>query len=222
MWEMPVSMAGEILGEMDQKLWRALFAHGDAAWAEVSRGHVVWVSADEMNRKKGHNYSTVFVHLGAKRGLLVVEGKDASTCQQFAEEFSRHNGHPKAIMQVAVDMSPAQLRGVTENSGDAVIMYDTFHVVGQVSTAVERRGTARCGGTQAPGEDLLAVAQEPGALDGAGGAALGAVEGQAAGDGPGVCHTAGVAAGVCVGRRAWRGAVCEMVLLGADGSRSVG
>ena len=33
MREMPVSKAGEILGETDQKLWRALFAHVEAAWA---------------------------------------------------------------------------------------------------------------------------------------------------------------------------------------------
>jgi transposase len=55
MREMPVRKAGEILGETDQKLWRALFAHVDAAWAELSWENVVWVGADEMNRKKGHN-----------------------------------------------------------------------------------------------------------------------------------------------------------------------
>ena len=52
MREMPVSKAGEILGETDQKLWRALFAHVDAAWADLSWEKVVWVGADEMNRKR--------------------------------------------------------------------------------------------------------------------------------------------------------------------------
>ena len=33
--ELPVSKAGEILGETDQKLWRALFAHVATAWAEL-------------------------------------------------------------------------------------------------------------------------------------------------------------------------------------------
>src|SRR5882724_2533886 len=67
MREMPVSKAGEILGETDQKLWRALFAHVDAAWKDLSWENVVWVGADEMNRKKGHNYLTVFVDLQARR-----------------------------------------------------------------------------------------------------------------------------------------------------------
>jgi hypothetical protein len=41
----------------------------DAAWAEWSGEKVVWVGADEMNRKKGHHYLTVFVDLEAKRVL---------------------------------------------------------------------------------------------------------------------------------------------------------
>jgi transposase len=137
MREMPVSKAGEILGETDQKLWRALFAHVDAAWADLSWENVVWVGADEMNRRKGHNYLTVFVDLQAKRVLLAVEGKDASTWEGFAEQLGRHNGHPKAIRQVAIDMSPAYVKGVRENFSNAAIVYDKFHVVSQVNAAVE-------------------------------------------------------------------------------------
>lgn len=142
---MPVKQAGEILGETDQKLWRALFAHVDAAWADLSWEDVVWVGADEMNRKKGHNYLTVFVDLEAKRVLLAVEGKDAGTWERFAEQLGQHNGHPKAIRQVAIDMSPAYIKGVKENFGNAVIVYDKFHVVSQVSAAVDevRRAEAR-------------------------------------------------------------------------------
>jgi transposase len=137
MREMPVSKAGEILGETDQKLWRALFAHVEAAWSDLSWENVVWVGADEMNRRKGHNYLTVFVDLQAKRVLLAVEGKDANTWERFAEQLGRHNGHPKAIRQVAIDMSPAYLKGVKENFGNAVVVYDKFHVISQVNGAVD-------------------------------------------------------------------------------------
>jgi transposase len=137
MREMPVKKAGEILGETDQKLWRALFAHVDAAWADLSWENVVWVGADEMNRKKGHNYLTVFVDLEAKRVLLAVEGKDAGVWEHFAEELLQHNGHPKAITQVAIDMSPAYIRGVKDNFGNAALVYDKYHVVSQVTQAVE-------------------------------------------------------------------------------------
>lgn len=137
MREMPVKKAAEILDETDQKLWRALFAHVGAAWADLSWENVVWVGADEMNRRKGHNYLTVFADLEARRVLLAVEGKDAGTWQRFAEEMGRHNGHPKAITQVAIDMSPAYIKGVRENFSNATISFDKFHVVSQVNAAVE-------------------------------------------------------------------------------------
>jgi len=137
MREMPVKKAGEILGETDQKLWRALFAHVDAAWAELSWENVVWVGADEMNRRKGHNYLTVFVDLVARRVLLAVEGKDATVWERFSEQLHKHNGHPKAITQIAIDMSPAYQKGVRENFGNAQIVFDKFHVVTQVVQAVE-------------------------------------------------------------------------------------
>jgi transposase len=137
MREMPVAKAGEILGETDQRLWRMLFAHVDAAWRELSWENVVWVGADEMNRRKGHNYLTVFADLEAKRVLLAVEGKEAGTWERFVEQLMAHNGHPKAITQVAIDMSPAYIRGVKENLGNATIVFDKFHVVSQVVEAVE-------------------------------------------------------------------------------------
>lgn len=145
MREMPVKKAGEILGETDQKLWRALFAHVDAAWAQLSWENVVWVGADEMNRKKGHNYLTVFVDLAAKRVLLAVEGKDASVWERFSEQLAQHNGHPKAITQIAIDMSPAYRKGIRENFGNAQVVFDKFHVVSQVVQALEevRRKEAR-------------------------------------------------------------------------------
>ena len=137
MREMPVSKAGEILGETDQKLWRALFAHVDAAWAELSWEQVVWVGADEMNRRKGHNYLTVFVDLEAKRVLLAVEGKDASVWERFAEQLLKHNGHPKAITQVAIDMSQSLYEGVRDPFGQCGGRVRQISVVSQVSQAVE-------------------------------------------------------------------------------------
>ena len=145
MREMPASKAGEILGETDHKLWRMLFAHVAAAWADLSWEDVVWVGADEMNRRKGHHYLTVFVDLQAKRVLLAVEGKDASVWERFAEQLFKHNGHPKAITQIAIDMSPAYIKGVRDNFGHAIVSFDKFHVVSQVVQAVEavRRKEAR-------------------------------------------------------------------------------
>ncbi len=137
MREMPVKKAGEILGETDQKSWRMRFAQVDAAWKELSWEQVIWVGADEMNRKKGHNYLTGFVDWQAKRVRLAVEGKDAGVWERFAAELGNHNGHPRAVRRVAMDMSPAYQKGVRENLGNAQIVFDKFHVISQVVKAVD-------------------------------------------------------------------------------------
>jgi transposase len=138
MREMPVKTAGGILGETDQRLWRMLHAHVEAAWEREDWSEVVWVGADEMNRKKGHNYITVFADLADKRVLFGTEGKDASVWQAFAAELEAHNGHPKAITQVAIDMSPAYVRGVKDNFGNADLVFDKFHVIQTANDGVER------------------------------------------------------------------------------------
>jgi transposase len=138
MREMPVKKAGEILGETDQRLWRMLHAHVEAARTAADWSEVVWVGADEMNRKKGHNYITVFADLFNKRVLFGTEGKDASVWERFAQEFGLHNGHPKSVTQVAIDMSRAFIKGVRENFGNAELVFDKFHVIQEANEGVER------------------------------------------------------------------------------------
>lgn len=138
MREMPVKKAGQILGETDQRLWRMLMAHVWAAYRELNMENVVWIGADEMNRRKGHNYLTVFADLIQRRVLFATEGKDAATWQAFVDELVKHNGHPKAIQQAAIDMSPSYIRGVKDNLGNAAIVFDKFHVVSQVNEGVEQ------------------------------------------------------------------------------------
>lgn len=137
MREMPIKKAGEILGENDQRMWRMLHAHVEAARAAADWSEVVWVGADEMNRKKGHNYLTVFADLLGKRVLFGTEGKDAGVWGNFAQELQAHNGHPKAITQVAIDMSPAYIKGVKANFGNAALVFDKFHVIQEANEGVE-------------------------------------------------------------------------------------
>jgi transposase len=138
MREMPVKRAGEILGESDSRMWRMLFAHVKAAYARLSFENVVWVGADEMNRRKGHDYLTVFADLVQKRVLFATPGKDAEVWRAFAAELPRHNGHPKAIQHVAIDMSGAYIKGVAENLGNARVVYDKFHVIQNVVEACDQ------------------------------------------------------------------------------------
>jgi transposase len=148
--EMPVKKVGEIVQEDDTKLWRMIFGHVGKAYAALDLSNLVHLGADEASCRKGHDYLTLFVDLIEKRVVFATEGKDADTFQRFAEEMLKHNGHPKSITRVAVDMSPAYTRGVRENLGNAEIVYDKFHVTALANTAVDevRRKEARSGDSE--------------------------------------------------------------------------
>ena len=132
MREMPVKRTGQILGESDTRMRRMLFAHVKSAYERFSFDAVVWLGADEMNQRKGHNHLTVLADLVAKRFLFVTPGKDASVWETFVAELLRHNGYPKAIQHVAIDMSAAYAKGVSDNLGDARVVYEKFHVIQHV------------------------------------------------------------------------------------------
>jgi len=77
MREMPVKRAAQILGESDTRMWRMLFAHVKAAHARLSFDTVVWVGADEMNRRKGHNY------LAEKGAVLEIDNSPLSFLRRY-------------------------------------------------------------------------------------------------------------------------------------------
>jgi transposase len=138
MREMPMKKAGEILGEHDTRLWRLLFAHVDKAYAALDLSELVHLGVDELNCRKGHNYLTVFADLVNRRVVFATEGKDHTTFQRFAEEILKHNGHPKAITAVAIDLSKAYQKGARGELGNAQIVFDPFHVSALVSEAVDQ------------------------------------------------------------------------------------
>ena len=55
-----------------------LFAHAKAAHVRLGYDNMVRLGADEINRRNGHNYPTVFADLMAKRVVSATPGKDAS------------------------------------------------------------------------------------------------------------------------------------------------
>jgi transposase len=138
MRQMPVAAVARHVGETDTRLWRMLKAQVAAAYPRVDWSGVVCVGCDELNVRKGQQYVSVFCDLIGKRVLFATPGKDKAVWQSFVAEMDRHNGHPRAITEVSIDMSPAYVAGVQENLGDqAVIVFDKFHVIAHVNQAVD-------------------------------------------------------------------------------------
>ena len=84
-----------------------------------------------------------------------VAGRGRQRChvwERFSEQLLQHNGHPKAVTQIAIDMSPAYEKGVRENFGNAQIVFDKFHVVTRSfkrwkKCAAKKRGKTRWRGS---------------------------------------------------------------------------
>jgi len=148
MREMPVSKVADLVRETDTRLWRMLFRQVDAAYAEADFSNVCCVGVDEMSVRQGHEYISVFADLLAKRVIFATEGKDRATWVQFVEALEKHNGHRHAITQASMDMSKAYQAGVAETCRNAQVVFDKFHVIKNLSEAVDkvRQAEVRVGG----------------------------------------------------------------------------
>jgi transposase len=146
--EMPVSAAAKLVGETDTRLWRIIFRHVDAAYAEADFSDVCCVGVDEMCVRKGREYISVFADLLKKRVLFATEGIEAQTWVRFVEALAKHNGHPHAITQVSMDMSRAYQAGVAQTCRNAQVVFDKFHVMQNAGQAVDqvRQAELRVGG----------------------------------------------------------------------------
>jgi hypothetical protein len=154
--QMPVAAVARHVGETDTRLWRLLHAHVAAAWPKVDWSGVVCVGCDELSVRKGHHYVSVFCDLIGKRVLFATPGKDATTWTAFVEALGAHNGHPRAITEVSIDMSPAYIAGVRENLGEqAVIVFDKFHVIMHANFGVDETRRAECAQAEGTAREQL-------------------------------------------------------------------
>jgi transposase len=110
----------------------------DLALADADLSAVNAVAIDETSCRRGHNYLTVVADTEQRKVVFVTEGKDAKTVAAFAEYLSAHDGAPEQITSVSIDMSPAFIKGVTDNLPLARITFDKFHVVAHASAAIDQ------------------------------------------------------------------------------------
>jgi transposase len=138
MREMPMSQVAELVQETDTRLWRLLFTHVQAAYAQADFSNVCCIGVDETGFRKGHEYITIFADLLAKRVLFATEGRDVTTWDRFVEALGKHNGHSHAITQVSMDMWRPYKRGVANTCRNAEIVFDKFHVIQHANEAVDK------------------------------------------------------------------------------------
>lgn len=101
----------------------------------IDYSNVKHIAIDEFAVKKGHVYQTVVMDLDSRQVLFVGKGRSESCLDKFWKKIKRQNVKIKAV---AVDMWPAYLNSVINNSPDSIIVYDKFHIVKKLNEALSQ------------------------------------------------------------------------------------
>jgi len=75
--------------------------------------------------------------LDTSKVIYVTVGKDATTIDNFRDEFERRGLLPNQIQSICSDLSPAFILGIRNNFPNAQHVYDKFHIVKIVNKAVD-------------------------------------------------------------------------------------
>ena len=135
--QMPFAAVARIVGETWHRVHAICARYVDLALERIELTAVETVAIDETSYKRGHNYLTLAADADARRVVFVTEGRDADTIAGFAEHLRTHKADPENIASVSIDMSPAFIKGVTDNLPNARITFDKFHVIAHASQAVD-------------------------------------------------------------------------------------
>lgn len=134
---MPVRAISALVGEHDTRLWRMIQRIVEAARKEEDHSGVRRIGIDETACKRGREFVTVFADMDERRVLFVADGKDAATVGKFAQDIKEHGGDPQNVSAASMDMSMAFQAGVTEAFPAAEIVFDRFHVMKLVNSALD-------------------------------------------------------------------------------------
>jgi transposase len=138
---MTVAELGRVVGEYPQRLWTVLEHHVAEAHERMVLDKVKILSIDEVSRRRGHKYLTVFSEPSQverpSRVLFVTEGREADTIGRGREFLAERGVAPEQIRQICIDMSAAYLKGVQGTFPKAEVIFDCFHVVQLVSQALD-------------------------------------------------------------------------------------
>ena len=95
-------------------------------YSRIKLGKLKWVGIDEISIGHGHRYLTVVLDLDSGAVVYVGKGKDQGALEAFWRRLRRSGAKVQAV---AIDMSKAYYRAVTENLPKAKVVFDHFHVI---------------------------------------------------------------------------------------------
>ena len=136
--QMPFAAVARIVGESAHRVSALCERYVEMALGSADFSAVKALAIDETSRSRGHDYITLAADANRRSVLSVTEGREAKAIRALAADLAAHGCPTEQIESVRIDMSPAFIKGVTEELPHARITFDKFHVVWHASTAVDR------------------------------------------------------------------------------------
>jgi transposase len=136
--QMPFAAAARLVGESRHRVAAICERYVGLALAQADYSEVRELAIDETSRERGQRYITLAADARARRVLALAEGCGLDTVAALAEELARHGCPPHQVRLLSIDMSPAFIKGCTEQFPLARITFDKFHVLWHASTAVDK------------------------------------------------------------------------------------
>ena len=135
--KLPVSAIAQLFGVSENRIWRAINTHVEAARAQTAYADVTALGVDEKYVGRRLGYLTRFHDPLGIRTIGTAEGRKAHTFATFKEDFKAHQGLPEAIRFITLDMSRAFQAGARQQFHNAERCFDAFHVAQLVHDAVD-------------------------------------------------------------------------------------
>lgn len=136
--QMPFAAVARIVGESAYRVMEVCKRYVELALEQADFSGVKALAIDETSRARGHDYITLAADAIQRKVLFVTEGRDTKTIKSLAVDLQAHGCAPEQIESVSIDMSPAFIKGVTEDLPNARITFDKFHVIWHANTAVDK------------------------------------------------------------------------------------
>lgn len=135
--KLPVAAIAQLFGVSENRIWRAINTHTEAARAASSYADVTALGVDEKYVGRRLGFVTLFHDPAKSRVIGLAEGRKADTFNTFKQEFVAHEGQPEAIRCIAMDLSKAFQSGARHHFPDAAICFDAFHLSKLVHEALD-------------------------------------------------------------------------------------
>jgi transposase len=136
--KLPVSAIAQMFGVSDNRIWRAINIHVEAARAQTSYADVKALGVDEKFVGRRLGYLTIFHDPLGIRTIGTGQGRKADTFATFKDDFIAHQGLPEAIGFINMDMSRAFQSGARNQFPSAELCFDAFHVAQLVHDAMDQ------------------------------------------------------------------------------------